>query len=184
MPESYMARKPAVVIVTCSDQRRNDALKAFTDELEKQGYTTYTVRQPGGALQYARAFWFVVALQLRVFLKKGALYLYLENHPDCAGLAYLRDSVRERHSLRQRGIEDETSHHMYVLQRAAKRMYRAAWFDGYDIKVAFQLADGPDAPIIIDGNGPFPKGSTQLDRQSLSLRNRLMRRRLESASAD
>ncbi|QQR52335.1 hypothetical protein IPG36_07330 [bacterium] len=111
MPESYMARKPAVVIVTCSDQRRNDALKAFTDELEKQGYTTYTVRQPGGALQYARAFWFVVALQLRVFLKKGALYLYLENHPDCAGLAYLRDSVRERHSLRQRGIEDETSHH-------------------------------------------------------------------------
>lgn len=136
--------------------------------LRKRGWSTYSVRAAGSALQYARVFWLVPALQLLPFLLGGARYFYLENHPDCAGLAHLRNGLREKLLIQARGLQEEHKHHEWCQRRAARRL---SWFVlafGFrDVRFAIQVLDQAEDDVQ-ENTDPFPKGAELLPSPNVS----------------
>jgi hypothetical protein len=131
-----------VIKVACSDCRRNQALGAEDSARDQAQIHTYFVREAGGALQYAGPLWIIAALRLLPLFDAGIRVIELENHRDCAGLAYHRRSRWTKIALYLRDIKGTEDHHQWVLARAAVRIERLARWTGHpSVTVTYRLVD-------------------------------------------
>jgi hypothetical protein len=138
-----------VVWRTCADDRRTAPLAAEAARLAQQGTRVFWTRSAGGGLEFAGLFWFFYVWRLVVFFKAGATEVLIENHTDCAGLSHQRNSPRERLMLRVRRIKTDEEHHVWLLQRAERRIRRMAGmriFGGNDVTVKWLLVDSTYDP--------------------------------------
>lgn len=148
----------AVIYVLCSDDRRTAPHAEWAAEKAAQGIRVFVIREPGGALLYSDIPWVLSALRLLVFLKGGARTIVLENHRDCKGLQYRRNSLREKLLLRLRGLRNEDEHHLWLLERSARRLALLAAIRRIrELRIHFLLVDPHDR---LTGAGPAPDAAS------------------------